>query len=173
MLRPIGAGLCSSWAYRTTMAPRAGRLSADDTDSITSLLSEVLAVQGSWCNITFEPVDDGEATEESPLFGFLAARGPANPLGTVMAPPAGKASGVAQIGIQHRAGTKAAAQLRDASLTLPTGARVAQDHPRRGLVVEWPDSEDAVTLEAWLFPSMRVLGRAPTTNHVLYEWHTV
>lgn len=154
------------------MSPRTGRLAADDTASIAALIRDVLAAEGSWCNIVSEPVDDDSTADESPLFGFLAARGPANPLGTVMAAPSGKGSGVAHIGIQHRAGTKAAAQLREASLTLPEGARVAQDHPRRGLVVEWPSTHDAASLGAWLLASMRVLGRAPTTGHVLYEWHT-
>ena len=105
------------------------------------------------------------------MFGFLAARGPANPLATVMAKTTGRRTRQAEIGIQHRAGTKAARQLREESLLLPAGARVAQDHPRRGLVVQWPEDAGVATLVAWLFPAMRVLGRAPSTDHVSYEWH--
>lgn len=133
------------------------------------MVDAVLNSPGSWCNFVFEPIVDEDAPEESPLFGFLAARGPANPLATVMAAQPGKRDKPAEIGIQHRAGTKAAAQLREAELLLPEGATVAQDHPRRGLVVRWPENAETATLIAWLFPSMRVLGRAMTTNDVLYE----
>lgn len=152
------------------MAPRAGRIAVDDLDAIGALLADVLTTEGSWCNVVFEPLDDDDAPEESALFGFLAARGPANPWATVMASTRGRRPTPAQVGIQHRAGTKAAAQLRDESLFLPEGGRVVQDHPRRGLVVEWPEPADVSTLIAWLLPAMRLLGRAPTTNNVLYEW---
>lgn len=170
-LRPIAAGEGSSWPYRTSMGSRAGRFPAHDIDAASSLFAEVLAADSSWCNLEYEGIDDDETPAESALFGFLAARGPANPLATVMARSAGRRPRPAQIGIQHRAGTKAAAQLSDESLVLPADARVAQDHPRRGLVVEWPESADVSVLTAWLFPAMRILGRAPTTTDVIYEWH--
>lgn len=153
------------------MSSRAGRFAASDTTAAELLFAEVFATESSWCNLVFEPIedDDGQSVTDSPLFGFLAARGPANPLATVMAPSHGRKPRAAQIGIQHQAGTKAAAQLREESLPIPPGARVAQDHPRRGLVVEWPPDESVAALVAWLFPAMRVLGRAPTSDDVLYE----
>lgn len=155
------------------MSSRAGRFAATDTTAAESLFEEVFTTESSWCNLVFEPMEDedGQGPIDSPLFGFLAARGPANPLATIMAPSEGRKSRPAQVGIQHQAGTKAATQLREESLLLPAGARVAQDHPRRGLVVEWPADAGIATVVAWLFPAMRVLGRAPTTEHVLYEWH--
>lgn len=161
----------SSWLYRTSMGSRAGRFNARDIDVATSLFAEVLAVKSSWCNLEFESLDDDETPAESALFGFLAARGPANPLATIMASSNGRRPQPAQIGIQHRAGTKAAVQLVDEALFLPDGVRVAQDHPRRGLVLEWPESADVQALAAWLFPAMRILGRAPTTNNVTYDWY--
>jgi len=153
------------------MSSQTGAFHAGDTVAAASLFAEVLAVDSSWCNLGFEPMDDDETTVESAFFGFLAARGPANPLATVMASSHGRRPRPAQVGIQHRAGTKAAAQLREESLILPDGARVAQDHPRRGLVVEWSQAPDIAELVSWLFPAIRVLGRAPTTQHVVYEWH--
>lgn len=153
------------------MTSRAGRFAADDLDALGSLFTQVLAAEGSWCNVVFEPIEDENMPEESALFGFLTARGPANPLATIMAPTTGRRPTPAQVGIQHRAGTKAAAQLREEALVLPDGARVAQDHPRRGLVVEWPADVDVAYLVAWLFPAMRILQRAPTTDYVLHEWH--
>ncbi len=153
------------------MDARAGRFHADDTGAAASLFAEVLGVDSSWCNLEFEGLDDDETPADSALFGFLAARGPANPLATIMAPSVGRRPRQAQVGIQHRAGTKAAVQLRDEALVLPEGARVAQDHPRRGLVIEWPESAGVPLLVAWLFPAIRILGRAPTTSDVIYEWH--
>lgn len=126
-------------------------------------------MDSSWCNLSFAAPDEGEA-DDSALFGFLAARGPSNPLATVMAATRGRRPKPIQVGIQHRAGTKAAAQLREAALQLPPGSRVAQDHPRRGLVVEWPENAEVATLIAWLFPAMRVLGRTSVTDDVDYIW---
>lgn len=162
---------CRSWLYRTTMGSRAGRFAAHDTDAAVELLSEVLHSEASWCNLSFDPIEDESLTDEFAMFAFLAARGPANPLATIMAKTTGRRTRQAEIGIQHRAGTKAARQLREESLLLPVDARIAQDHPRRGLVVQWPEDAGVATLVAWLFPAMRVLGRAPTTDHVSYEWH--
>lgn len=116
----------------------------------------------------FEPIEDENLVPDSALFGFLAARGPANPLATLMTPKK-DADYLLEVGIQHRAGTKAAAQLKEAELYGPTHARVVQDHPRRGLVVKWPEDEDMVALAAWLFPAMRELARAPSTNAILWE----
>lgn len=159
-----------SSVYRTTMGSHAGRIAAHDLSAAESLFADVLGANSSWCNLSFEPLDDPDMAPESVLFGFLAARGPANPLATIMAAVDGRRPRPVEIGIQHRAGTKAAAQLREANLLLPDGTRVAQDHPRRGLVIEWPNVE-AATLVLWLFPAMRVLGRAPTSGDVLYTWN--
>jgi len=143
------------------------------TTEALAVIDQVLHRPGSWCNLVYEPIEDDDIPDESALFGFLAARGPANPLATIMAAQPGKRPKPAEIGIQHRAGTKAAAQLREANLLLPQGATVSQDHPRRGLVVRWPENAETATLIAWLFPSMRVLGRASTTNDILYECTSV
>jgi hypothetical protein len=151
------------------MTANAGRFDANALTDAVRVIDSVLGQPGSWCNFFFEPIDDGEMPDESPLFGFLAARGPANPLATLMVPKIGKRAKLAEVGIQHRAGTKAAAQLRESELFLPDGATVVQDHPRRGLVVRWPENAETATLITWLFQAMRVLSRANTTNDVLYE----
>lgn len=150
------------------MQGTAGRFDAHDAESATQLFERVLEEPGRWCNLSFEPIDDGNIAADSGLFGFLAARGPANPLATVMS-PAKDVSWLLEVGIQHQAGTKAATQLKEAELYGPTNARVVQDHPRRGLVVRWPQNEDLAALQAWIFPAMRELSRAPSTNAVLWE----
>ena len=150
------------------MAIDAGRFDANDVEAAIHLFNRILEEPGRWCNLFFEPIEDENASDESPLFGFLAARGPANPLATLMTPKP-DAGHLLEVGIQHRAGTKAAAQLKEAELFGPVTARVVQDHPRRGLVVKWPESDDLLALVAWLFPAMRELSRAPSTNFILWE----
>ncbi len=151
------------------MTNDAGRFDANAIVDAVRVIDSVLSSPGSWCNLEFEPIEDDNAIPDSLMFQFLAARGPANPLATIMARTEGKRPKPAEVGIQHQAGTKAAAQLREADLLLPEGARVRQDHPRRGLVVEWPDAAETATLISWLFPAMRVLSRHDATNYVLYS----
>ncbi len=150
------------------MATDAGRFDAHDVEAAVHVFNLVLAEPGRWCNLFFEPIEDDSIPPESPLFGFLAARGPANPLATIMTPKK-DVDYQLEVGIQHRAGTKAAAQLKEAELYGPTTARVVQDHPRRGLVVKWPQEQDMAALAGWLFPAMRELARAPSTNAILWE----
>jgi len=155
-----------SYGHMTTAA---GVFDANALIDAVQLVDSVLAQPGSWLNLEFEPLEDDDAPQESELFKFLAARGPANPLATIVARTEGRRPRPPQVGIQHQAGTKAAHQLRDAQLTLPEGARVTQDHPRRGLVVRWPEEADTAVLVGWLFPAMRVLGRHRATNNILYS----
>lgn len=150
------------------MDTRAGRFDSHDHAAAEEVFLEVLESPGRWCNLSFEPIDDDSVPPESALFGFLAARGPANPLATVMR-PAKDGDYLVEIGIQHQAGTKAANQLREAQLFGPKSARVVQDHPRRGLVVRWPKDESITALVQWIFPAMRELSRAPHTQAVLWE----
>lgn len=143
-----------------------GRLDPRDRVQATRLLEDIRLRPGSWCNLSFEEVgDSGE--HESPLFGFIAARGPANALATIMRDTP---ESLLTVGIQHRAGTQAARQLREAELPIPEGARVRQDHPRRGLVVEWPDDATSDELADWLFAAMRVLNRAQIGDFVGWTW---
>lgn len=151
------------------MTTDAGSFDANTLADAVRVVDSVLSSPGSWCNLEFQPIDDENAMPDSALFGFLAARGPANPLATIMARTEGKRARPAELGIQHQAGTKAAAQLREADLLLPKGAKVVQDHPRRGLVVQWPDATETAMLISWLFPAMRVLSRHQATNTVLYS----
>lgn len=144
-----------------------GRLNPHDRAATVKLLEDIRSTPGSWCNLSFQELEDA-AHDESPLFGFLAARGPANSLATLMRDSADKPLSV---GIQHRAGVKAATQLREADLAIPTGARVRQDHPRRGLVVEWPEDASTEELADWLFASMRHLNRGRFAETINWTWN--
>ncbi len=150
------------------MEASTGSFDASDLAVAARLFERTLEQPGRWCNFAFEELEDDNVIPDSTLFGFLAARGPANPLTTIMS-PAKQADYLVEVGIQHRAGTKAASQLKEAELYGPTSAKVVQDHPRRGLVIRWPLSEDVASLAAWIFPAMRELSRSPSTNLVLWE----
>ena len=144
-----------------------GRLEPHDRAGLIRLLGDIESTPGSWCNMSFEELEDDNAQRESPLFGFLAARGPANALATVMRE---SADSLLSVGIQHQAGVKAARQLREAGLPAPDGSRVRQDHPRRGLVIEWPSEQDVADLADWLLASMRVLNRARVSEAIHWTW---
>ncbi len=143
-----------------------GRLDPRDRVQAKQLFDQIRSTPGSWCNLSFEEIAEPD-TLDSPLFGFLAARGPANALATVMRD---SPDSLLSVGIQHQAGVKAAQQLREADLAIPEGARVRQDHPRRGLVVEWPNDASSEELADWLFAAMRVLNRAHIGEFIGWTW---
>ena len=87
------------------MVVDAGRFDSHDHTAAVALFDRVLEQPGRWANLVFEPIEDEDTPQESPLFGLFAARGPANPLATLMTPK--KDGGyLFDVGIQHRAGTK-------------------------------------------------------------------
>lgn len=134
---------------------------------MVDLFNKVSADAGSWLNIAFVELEDESTEPDSTFFSFLAARGPANPLATLLRE---NADSPMSVGIQHRAGTKAAEQLREAQHFAPDDARVRQDHPRRGLVLEWPDSASSEELVDWLLPAMRILNRARLGEALVWSW---
>jgi hypothetical protein len=71
------------------------------------------------------------------------------------------------LGVQHSAGTKTLAHLASLGLALPTGWRVVQDHPRRGLVVLAPAGTGHLEELSWLIQSGTLL----STVRVTGEWH--
>jgi len=144
-----------------------GRLFSNDRAGLIELFAKVSADAGSWLNIAFVEIEDDSVEPDSAFFSFLAARGPANPLATLMRE---NSTSPLSVGIQHRAGTKAAEQLREEELFAPDSTRVRQDHPRRGLVLEWPDSASADELADWLLPAMRILNRARSGEALVWSW---
>lgn len=110
-------------------------------DELVDAVAGLWARRRGWVNCT--PDTAGEPPPApSGLGRWFGARGPAAPFATVVA----SARGPHQLGIEHAAGPKAVAALREAGLPLPAGWTVRQDHPRRGLVLDVPDgaAPDAV-----------------------------
>lgn len=148
----------------------AGAIGRGDVAAVTAVVASTLgagreAGDGErWCNLTFE-VDEDSDGGDSPLFSFLAARGPSSPLVTVMR----SGGGPVEVGIQHRAGVKAMAQLVEAGVDRGADWVVRQDHPRRGLVLAVPADVEAAAVAEWIVRSMDALNRAPTTGRITYE----
>lgn len=154
------------------MMVEAGTVATSDETAIAGIIRTAL-IDGDverWCNLTFAvDEDDPHSTPDSPLFGLLAARGPSNPLATVMGATSGRKSQPAQVGLQHRAGQKVAAQLISSGIGIPDGWRSLQDHPRRGLIIALPDGDCSVEVVRWLLPAMHHLNRAPVLDSLVYQ----
>ena len=78
---------------------------------------------------------------------FFAARGPTIPLGTFVV---GSGVNAHQLGLEHAGGRSAMQTLQQAGVKLPAGARLVQDHPRRGLIVALPADVDPAAVTALL-----------------------
>ena len=103
-----------------------------------------------WINLSPEAPDDAEGPG-SGMFSFFSARGPAVPLCTWVAAHQRRGNRrPAQLGIQHPTGTRTAARLDSLGRGVPTGWRVSQDHPRRGLVIDVALDEPDAAVLAWL-----------------------
>ena len=83
----------------------AGRIEAGALAQLVDVLRGVVieTAEGErWVNLTYEiDDDDPNAGFDSPLFSFLAARGPSSPFVTVMAARTGNRPTAAQVGIQQ------------------------------------------------------------------------
>jgi hypothetical protein len=100
--------------------------------AVVRRMARMAEAQAGWINLS-----PGLDVEEPPparsaLSSLLAARGPLVPMGTWV-PAHGREP--ATVGIEHGEGPRAVRTLEDRDVAVPPGWRVAQDHPRRGLVV--------------------------------------
>ena len=139
--------------------PQLVEFSRESPTDIVVHMTELSAGHNGWINLEPEVVEEDEAPEEGGLFAFLAPQGPLVPLCT-WSPADRRVS----IGLQHRAGPKAAARLAELGHPVPTGWYVSQDHPRRGLVVEVPPDEPHERVLAWLLGAGELLCRLPVTG---------
>ena len=121
--------------------------------------------RGGWINFHPRVDDDSEVPEGSSLFGIFSASGPAVPICTWMP---GKWRGdrrdPVSIGVQHAAGPRAVSRLASLGVEVPTGWRVRQDHPRRGLVIMVPADQDHDTTLGWLLRAGAALSAVPLTG---------
>src|SRR5439155_25368450 len=102
-----------------------------------SVVAERLDPRG-WVNMQPGVAEEHLPPPSSGLFGLFSSRGPTIPLCTWH-------RGERSAGVQHGTGPKVASRIE-----VPRGWRVAQDHPRRGLVVRVPADVSDVDVLRWL-----------------------
>ena len=120
----------------TAEGPEQIELRRDDEAALEALASRMreVAPHGGWINVEPEVDPDANVPTRSLISLAFSARGPDAPFLTWT--PASTKEPTA-LGVQHGAGPKVARRL-----SIPTTWRVAQDHPRRGIVVLVPPGED-------------------------------
>ncbi|MBV8160233.1 MAG: hypothetical protein JO265_04855 [Acidimicrobiia bacterium] len=132
----------------------------DDRATVVQRMDRLVQTKRGWINLSPAIDKDQEQPPRSSTFGLFSGRGPDIPLCTwVPGPPV-------EIGIQHGAGARAAAVLRELGTPVPDGWRVTQDHSRRGLVVVVPDGTPNGQALDWLLGA----GAALASHLRLANW---
>jgi hypothetical protein len=128
--------------------PELVEFTVTDRAPAVAAMARLREARDGWVNLqpAVEPEDVPEV--ESGLARVFSARGPAVPLGTWV--PADRAGEPVSLGLQHPAGSRALARLRELGHPAGAGWRVLSDHPKRGLVLLVPDDEDPDVALAWL-----------------------
>jgi hypothetical protein len=140
------------------------RFHRHDLEPVTAVMTRLTAAQRGWMNFHPDVNEDGPA-EPAPLLGFLSARGPSVPLCTWVPETSRRERRIPpQLGVQHGTGPRVAARLDTLGLPVPTGWRVSQDHPRRGLVVEVIPDEPLPVLAGWVLDAGDALSLVRVTG---------
>lgn len=139
-------------------------LPGGDPAPLADVLARCRSAGRGWVNLAPVGDDDDPITHTrsvpGAIFGGVSARGPARPRVTWTPPePRRRRTVPGAIGLQHPAGPRAVAHLREVGITVPPEWRVTQDHPLRGLVIELPVDDLGADLAAvrWAILAARVL----------------
>jgi hypothetical protein len=152
----------------TFVAPRREVLlfSGDDVTEVVTAMTQLADAHRGWINLHPEIVEqEDEDPPTGGFFGVFSGRGPEVPLCTWAAGEV-RRRGPDQpsIGVQHGTGPKVVDRLRELGHPVPTEWTVAQDHPRRGLVVSIPTDEPHGRVLEWLLAAGRLLCPRPLTG---------
>lgn len=117
------------------------RFGPDDPSRVVAAMTRIAAAAEGWVNLL--PIlagEDAEADGDRPtalrFMTLFSGGGPGLTMGTwVPAAPGQRGRERASLGLSHRAGRRAVAELAARSVAVPEGWVVEQDHPRRGLVL--------------------------------------
>jgi hypothetical protein len=144
----------------------------DEPDPVLERMAAIAAHRRGWINLRprVHGDDADDAPDEAPvqpvgLFAVFGGGGPPVPLCT-WTPGEVRRRGVepASVGIQHAVGPKAVRWLAEFGTPVPDGWVVAQDHPRRGLVVRAPPDADPAAVLGWLLQAGDAMCRLPLTG---------
>jgi hypothetical protein len=143
--------------------PRDVMFTVDDRADVVDRMAE-LADGSGW--IVFDAaVHEDDLPPPPGLVGVLTAKGPDVPeLSWVPGERGGRRVEPLSVGIRHASGPKAKARLAEAGHPVPEGWYVVQDNPKRGLVVQVPDTEPHAAVLDWLLKAAAVLATVPLTG---------
>lgn len=134
------------------------RFERSDTGVILARMSEAAVTRDGrrWMNMVPDVDPDDVPSSQGLLGAAFSGRGQAIPEGTWVPPATGR-RGItpASLGIGHGQGRDALQFLAERGVVVPTGWTPRQDHPKRGIVIDLPETEGA--LEAVLGFLMRAL----------------
>jgi hypothetical protein len=140
----------------------------DEPEAVLERMRTLAAAHRGWINL--RPRVHGDGSDDPPpvragLFGVFGGGGPEVPLCT-WTPGERRRRGIepASVGLQHAVGPKAVRWLAEFGTPVPDGWVVAQDHPRRGLVVHPPPGADPEAVLGWLLRAGDALCRLPLTG---------
>lgn len=139
----------------------------NDVSPVVAVVAELQQAGAGWVNLDPAVDPDDMPAPRGGLGAVLSRRGPDVPRATWVA---AKAPARPSVGIQHGSGHRALPLLADFSLELPAGARLIQDNPRRGLVVEVATDDLTAVLE-WLVAAATALATVPLTGAWRAEIH--
>lgn len=143
----------------------------DDRQPVVAAMVELAALPGTgWVNFDAGVDKDVRVPSRSAFGSLFSARGPDLPHCSWVPEPNAPTS----IGIQYASGPRALTRLADAGLTLPSGWRRLQDHPRRGLVLAVPAGSSPGDLDevlVWLLRAGRELSTVPLSGYWLATVH--
>ena len=144
-----------------------------EPDPVRERMDSMAAAHRGWINLRPRIYEEGsaeDAPDQTPvqpvgLFAVFGGGGPPVPLCT-WTPGEARRRGVepASVGIQHAVGPKAVRWLAEFGAPVPDGWAVAQDHPRRGLVVRPPPDAASAEVLDWLLEAGDALCRLPLTG---------
>jgi hypothetical protein len=126
-------------------------------EPVLAFMLRLSAAGEGWVNFIPRPLEDGRSTRLRALTLFSGDASGVT-MGTWVPARLDERTVVnASLGLTHATGRRALAQLRDASLELPAGWIVAQDHPRRGLVITLPVGVAHEVIVTWAVRAVHVL----------------
>lgn len=136
----------------------------NDVAALERAIEQLAAAGAGWLNVEPDPDDvDPRAAARPSVF---SGRGRAAPFATFVA---GAPGAEHQLGLEHGAGRHAVRQLRDAGVVFPDGARLVQDHPRRGLIVAVPSATSTSEIGRLLLRMASELAMVPLGDRWVVE----
>jgi hypothetical protein len=145
-------------------------LTPSDTSAVEAQMDRLTRAGAGWINLLpGVQADDPSAGDEpgrpSPFAGLF---GPAQSAVTMVtwvpATTGRRGTEMANVGIMHPRGRKAAQRLAEMGAPVPVGWQVRQDHARRGLIVHVPAAVPAGEVLDWALRAGELLAAAPLTG---------